>query len=608
MLANPTDPPVARDAGDGKAASPRAAAAIRRMRREGTKDLACPLTISGVSPQLGKAIEATGSKYGRPIIAVPAGPLGSFPVQELQPGAAVSVGYSGGDLRLGAIGTVAYTDAGRVWSFGHSFEAAGARNLLLQDAYVYRVVNEPNAALHRRLVQARGRRARRRHALQRRVLGRRRHGRRAAADARRCGRSAPTTTPASRSTVETNVADETDVDNPTGFSPLGAVGPLAIAQAAGGTMKSAPGRLTGRMCLRITFAERPNRPARFCNRYVSSGIFDPFLGPLGNPIAFSAAMDASSAFSLIEFYEGRTPHVSNVHAEIEIAPRRAGRVPAPGPGAAAREARPGGHAAGDHAAPARRQLHQALPRQASRAALKPGRRTLRLRGFEQESSEEDILAILFGLDPEAGGGSENGPARLNDLIESISALGHWDGVQLRMGGSTKRAFKDDDMLIVGSAETSVRVRRALALEPIDRARRRQIGAGGARHRRGQHGGERRRARGHHVEQRLHRRRLLGHAVGVVGRVAEQRVRQLGLAAQHRLRPAGLRHVRDAAGRQPADLGARVEARPVDVAVAAAVADRHARLARRPSSSTRRSGSENGPSKIQCPRRRSPGSE
>ena len=92
----------------------------------------------------------------------------------------------------------------------------------------------------------------------------------------------------------TNVADETDVDNPTGFSPLGAVGPLAIAQATGGTMKSAPGRMTGRMCLRITFAEKPKKPARFCNRYVSSGIFDPFLGPLGNPIAFAAAMDSSS--------------------------------------------------------------------------------------------------------------------------------------------------------------------------------------------------------------------------------------------------------------------------------------------------------------------------
>jgi hypothetical protein len=30
---------------------------------------------------------------------------------------------------------------------------------------------------------------------------------------------------------------------------------------------------------------------------------------------------------------------------------------------------------------------------------------------------------------------------------------------VRIVGRTKRAFKDDDMLIVGSAETSVRVRR-----------------------------------------------------------------------------------------------------------------------------------------------------
>ena len=81
------------------------------------------------------------------MIAVPAGPLGSFPVQTLRPGSAVSAGYSSGDLRIGAIGTVAYTDAGRVWAFGHSFESAGARNLLLQDAYVFKVVNEPNAAL-----------------------------------------------------------------------------------------------------------------------------------------------------------------------------------------------------------------------------------------------------------------------------------------------------------------------------------------------------------------------------------------------------------------------------------------------------------------------------
>jgi hypothetical protein len=456
MLANPTDPPVARNS-SGKAASKRAAAAIKRMKRQGTKDLAAPLTISGVSPQLGKAIEATGRRYGKPIIAVPAGPLGSFPVQELKPGAAVSVGYSGGDLRLGAIGTVAYTDAGRVWSFGHSFEAAGARNLLLQDAYVYRVVNEPNAAFtggsYKLAVAGHDVGTLSNDAFSAVV------GTVGAMPRTSMVRAIGTDHDTGiQKTVETNVADETDVDNPTGFSPLGAVGPLAIAQAAGGTMKSAPGRMTGRMCLRITFAERPKKPARFCNRYVSSGIFDPFLGPLGNPIAFNAAMDASSAFSLIEFYEGKTPHVSNVHAEIET--RRGERVAFLRKVKAPKRVKPGQaitvkvtmqRLRGDNFT---KRYRVNLP-----GGLKAGRRTLVLRGFEQEMSEEDILAILFGLDTGEGDGGGEGPARLNDLIESISTLGNWDGVKLRMGGKTKRAFKDDDMLIVGRAETSVRVRR-----------------------------------------------------------------------------------------------------------------------------------------------------
>jgi hypothetical protein len=455
MLANPADPPVARGAGDGSAASAKAAAAIRRMKREGTKDLAGPLTISGVDPQLGRAIEAAGRRLGRPIIAVPAGPLGSFPVQELRPGSAVAVGYSGGDLRLGAVGTVAYTDAGRVWSFGHSFESAGARNLLLQDAYVFRVINDPNAALTGGSYKLAA----------------------AGHDVGTLSNDAfsavvgtvgtlPRTTlfravGVDRDTgvtkqVVTNIADETDVDNPTGFSPLGAVGPLAIAQAAGGTMKSAPGRLSGRMCLRITFAERPKRPARFCNRYVSSGIFDPFLGPLGNPIAFNAAMDASTAFTFIEAYQGRTPHVANVHSEVQL--QRGERVAFLRSVRAPRRVKPGQRISlrvtmqrlrgGNFT----RRYKVRVPR-----GLKPGRRlTLRLNGFEDDMSEEDILEILFGIDPDAEDES-SGPARLNDLIESISSLGRWDGVTMRLGGTRKRAFKDDDMLIVGRTATRVRV-------------------------------------------------------------------------------------------------------------------------------------------------------
>lgn len=467
MLANPTDPPVARPGAgersrassrvtrDGRPASPRAAAALRRLRRDGAKDLVGPLTISGVDPVLGRAIEATGRRLGRPIIAVPAGPLGSFPVQELRPGSAVSVGYSGGDLRLGAVGTVAYTDAGRVWSFGHAFESAGARNLLLQDAYVFRVVNEPNAAFtggSYKLASAGHDVGTLSNDAFSAVVG-------------TVGALPQTTlfravgtdrdTGVTKELV-TNIADETDVDNPTGFSPLGAVGPLAIAQAAGGTMKSSPGRLTGRMCLRITFRERPNRPARFCNRYVSSGIFDPFLGPLGNPIAFNAAMDASGAFSLIESFQGPTPHVANVHSEVEL--RRGERVAFLRKVRAPRRVR-----SGQKRVPLRVTMQRLrggtftkryrinLP-----GGVKPGMRTLRLSGFEEEMSEEDILAILFGIDVD-GEEDAGGPARLNGLIEAISSLGRWDGVHQRVAGKRKRAFKDDDMLIVGRAETRIRV-------------------------------------------------------------------------------------------------------------------------------------------------------
>ena len=69
-------------------------------------------------------------------------------------------------------------------------------------------------------------------------------------------------------------------------------------------------------------------------------------------------------------------------------------------------------------------------------------------------------------------------------------------------------------------------------------------------------------------------------VGVVGDVPDQRVGQLELSAQHRLRTAGLAHRDDAGGGERRDLGRGVEARPVDVAVDPAVAYRLAGALRR----------------------------
>ena len=90
-----------------------------------------------------RADAAAAAKAGRPVLAAPPGPLGSFPPQTLRPGSAVAAGYSNGDVRTSAIGTVAYVDGDRVWVFGHQLEGVGRRALLLQDAYVFRVINNP---------------------------------------------------------------------------------------------------------------------------------------------------------------------------------------------------------------------------------------------------------------------------------------------------------------------------------------------------------------------------------------------------------------------------------------------------------------------------------
>ena len=74
----------------------------------------------------------------------PAGPLGSFPVQTLRPAARSASATRTGDIAASAIGTVAYVDGDRVWGFGHPLDGVGARSLLLQDAYVFRVINNPD--------------------------------------------------------------------------------------------------------------------------------------------------------------------------------------------------------------------------------------------------------------------------------------------------------------------------------------------------------------------------------------------------------------------------------------------------------------------------------
>ena len=269
------------DRGDPRDAGRRAreraarAASRRRDRRpaigDAAKPIASPLTVSGLSAPLANALTKAAAKAGRPVLAVPPGPLGTFPAQTLRPGSAVAVGYSNGDVRTSAVGTVAYVDGDRMWVFGHQLEGNGRRALLLQDAYVFRVINNP-------LQLGRDRRRPTSSRPPGTTSGRSPSdgfaavaGRTGVAAAHRAGpgdRARPGHQRRARRSTR-SAADEAAVDLPSGGSWTSFVAPLAVAQAANGVLGSTPGRLTGEMCARIAVAEI-KKPLRFCNRYVSA--------------------------------------------------------------------------------------------------------------------------------------------------------------------------------------------------------------------------------------------------------------------------------------------------------------------------------------------------
>ncbi len=111
----------------------------------GARSLAGPLTIAACGRRSARALVRAARKAGRTLIASPAGTSAAFAPQPLAPGSSVSVGLTSGDIAIGAIGTVAYTDGQAVWIFGHEMDGAGRRSLFLQDAWIHTVVNNPVA-------------------------------------------------------------------------------------------------------------------------------------------------------------------------------------------------------------------------------------------------------------------------------------------------------------------------------------------------------------------------------------------------------------------------------------------------------------------------------
>jgi len=480
VLANPieailgtgVEAPAPRPARPGVRAPAREGARARRARTaallaRGVKPLAAPLTASGLSTPVARALRAAGRTAGRPVLAAPGGPLGSFPVQPLVPGAAMGVGYADGDISISAIGTVAYADEGRVWGFGHPFEGAGRRALLLQDAYVYRVISNPNVAEE---IGTTYKLAAAGHAvgtLSNDALD---------AVVGRVG-GLPSLVPVTaevvdldterRQVVAMRVADETDVEFPTGPN-LPVIAPLAVADGIVRTVRSAPPRLSASMCARIDLRER-REPLRFCNRYVGGQAGEDEEEEPGAGTAFAAAADLLEALSVVDGYEQAALHVTGVRARVRVT--RGQRQVALRSVTLPRRARAGQRVRARLTVQAPRGPRTSftvpwrLPRW-----LSPGPRTLtfRLADRDERRRFDEGMAQELG-DEEFGDGGEGSPGQdrlavtrggVEGVARRVGGLSRYDGLVVRARDEQARFYRDPELLITGRARSTVRVLRA----------------------------------------------------------------------------------------------------------------------------------------------------
>jgi hypothetical protein len=298
ILGEPVDPPK----------ETRSAPALLRSARP----LATPLSFGGLSPKVAALVEQAAATANRVVYATPAAPRADrFPVQTLRPGSSVAVGLAGGDFTAGAIGTVAYVDGDAVWAFGHPLDGAGRRSLLLQDAYVYTVVNHPigSGDLDTYKYAAPG------HDLGTltndgvsAVVGR--LG--ALPDRFPLQIVAKDLDSGKVRSADITVADEAAVGLPTGISALSQVGGVAIAQMEYLTLDGLPLRQSGSMCVRIAVREYP-KPMRFCNSYVGgTGGADDSGG--GGPMV----SDFGSAVSDLDAFNFGPLHITGVQVNIKL--------------------------------------------------------------------------------------------------------------------------------------------------------------------------------------------------------------------------------------------------------------------------------------------------
>ena len=424
----------------------------------GTRRLAGPLTFSGLAEPLARILRRAGRGAGRLITTSPAMPRAAFPPVALRPGAAMAVGLATGDLNAGAIGTVAYVDGDRVWALGHELDGTGRRSLLLQDAYVYTVVNNPNAtqdASTYKLASAGNDLGTLTNDAPDAVVGRlgelpRRFPLRIVSKDLDTGRTL---------THETTLTDERPFDEPAGVSALTTVAPVALAQVAYETLRGSPTQQSGSMCVRAVVRER-SRALRFCNRYVGGG----GPGAAGSPMV----ADLLEAAALLDSYRLADLAIERVSVNLQVRRelRQAYLRRLAGPDVVrrgrtitlrvtARKPRGG---------TVTRRLRVRVPR-----SLEAGGQELTLVGTPADRGDPEGLGEILelslgGEDGEDEPDDDPGPTSLGALARSFAALHRTEGVRLTFRGPAgarspaRRVLEDPELRFSGTVRLPVLVR------------------------------------------------------------------------------------------------------------------------------------------------------
>jgi hypothetical protein len=436
ILAEPIQPP---------------SSAVARSAVAGSRSLAGPLTLSGLSPSIATMFAAAARKAGRPLVTSGASPRAAgFPPQPLVPGAAVSVGLTSGAIGIGAIGTVAYADGPGVWLFGHSLDGAGRRSLFLQDAYIHTVVNNPLGASD----------------LSTYKLGS--PGNDVGTVTNDAGNAVagrlgalPQNFPVKvfakdldtghTRSLTTLVADEGDVGQPAGPAVTGLAAGAAVAEAASSVLGGGPARQSGEMCAAIALREL-DKPARFCERYAVDG---------DGPDALEGAMsgDVARAAAILETYDFGVLHVTSIDVGVRVRRglRQAYMIDASGP----RSARRGKKVALKlhlrrtvSGVRFTRTIHVRIPKDSA-----PGTHTIKLTGTDAEPgsnpNDDSGVSIVFEDPPEDG----PIPESAEDVGRAIEELERYDGVTASIGGTDIEAYRDPNLRISGDARVTLTVRR-----------------------------------------------------------------------------------------------------------------------------------------------------